>query len=229
MKKILVVAAHPDDDILGCGGTLNKLRKSGADIHVTFIAEGTTCRYDKCDILTGEMQKEILIRETSAKAALNLLGIGEPSFHNLPCGRLDQEPIIEINKIIEKEIKQFQPDTIFTHSYKDANSDHRRVVEAIIMATRPGAQNFVEKVYSFEVLSTTEWRFTDSFRPNIFMRLDKDDVKKKTAAFEKYFSESKIFPFPRSTKGLETLMTMRGMQCGAESAEAFEVIREIVP
>jgi LmbE family N-acetylglucosaminyl deacetylase len=228
MKKILVVAAHPDDDILGCGGTLNKLKKSGADIHVTFIAEGTTCRYDKCDALTDEMKREILVRETSAKAALKILGIGEPTFYNLPCGRLDQEPIIEINKIIEKEIKRFQPDTIFTHSHKDANSDHRRVVEAVIMATRPGAQNFVEKVYSFEVLSTTEWGFIDSFRPNVFMRLDKDDTRNKIAAFKEYFSESKTFPFPRSSKGLETLMTLRGMQCGTESAEAFEVIREIV-
>ena len=228
MKRVLVIAAHPDDDILGCGGTLSKLRKLGANIQVAFVAEGTTCRYDTCNVLTEEMRQEILVREAAAKEALDVLGIEDFTFHNLPCGRLDQVPIIEINKIIEKEISQFQPDTIFTHSYKDANSDHRRVVEATIMASRPGAQNFVERIYSFEILSTTEWKFIDSFRPNIFIRLDEDDSKKKIAAFEKYSSESREFPFPRCAKGLETLMVMRGMQCGSQFAEAFEVIREIV-
>ena len=159
--------------------------------------------------------------------ALAVVGVKDVAFYDLPCGRLDQVPILEINKLIEAEIARFGPDTIFTHSSKDANADHRRVLEAVIMATRPGAKNHVAGVYSFEVLSSTEWSFIESFRPNLFMKLNQDDADAKVTAFEKYFSESRDFPFPRSAQGLKVQLQLRGMQCGTSFAEAFEVIREI--
>ena len=228
MNNILVISAHPDDDILGCGGTLSKLARSGSKIRVIFIAEGTTCRFNNCEIVSDEIKIAIKNREDCARRALSSLDIDDFCFYNLPCGRLDQVPIIEINKIIENEIMNFQPDTIFTHSHKDANSDHRRVIESVIMATRPGAQNLVKRVYSYEILSTTEWKFIDSFRPNYFIKLNKSDIDSKITAFKHYSSESRQFPFPRCSKGIKTLANMRGMQCGQKYAEAFEIVREIV-
>ena len=148
-------------------------------------------------------------------------------FHNLPCGKLDQFPILEINKIIEKEIKLFCPDTILSHSSVDANSDHRRINESVIMATRPGALNFVERVLFFEVLSSTEWKFSNSFLPNYFVQLRKKDAENKVKSMKQYKSEVADFPFPRSEEGILSMLKVRGMQSGSEYAEAFETLRII--
>tara|TARA_R100001163_G_C5045536_1_gene182887 strand:- start:300 stop:986 length:687 start_codon:yes stop_codon:yes gene_type:complete len=226
MNKILVIAAHPDDDILGCGGTLSKMSESGCDIRVVFIAEGTTCRFQSGHPVK-EISNEISKREKYAKSALSILGIENVCFHNLPCGKLDQFPILEINKIIEKEIKLFCPDTILSHSSVDANSDHRRINESVIMATRPGALNFVERVLFFEVLSSTEWKFSNSFLPNYFVQLRKKDAENKVKSMKQYKSEVADFPFPRSEEGILSMLKVRGMQSGSEYAEAFETLRII--
>ena len=164
MNKVLIIAAHTDDEILGCGGLLSNLRDQ-AEFKVVFVAEGTTCRYDKPSC--QEAQKEIELRNGFAVKALNSLGVTHYCFYNLPCGRLDNTPQIEINKIIEKEIKLFSPDTVFTHSNCDSNKDHHKVYDATIIATRP--QSLVKRVLSYEVLSSTEWGFDKAFSPNLFL------------------------------------------------------------
>ena len=224
MNKILVIAAHPDDDILGCGGTLSKMSRTGSKIRVIFIAEGTTCRY-RTRAVTKEIKAEIHKRESYARKALSIIGIDDFCFHNLPCGRLDQFPILEINKLIEKEIKLFSPDTIMTHSNIDANSDHRRIHESVIMATRPGALNLVKNVLCFEVLSSTEWKFSNSFAPNYFISISKQDADNKIDAMKAYESEISKFPAPRSPVGILSQLRVRGMQSGSEYAEAFQVLR----
>ena len=226
MNRVLVIAAHPDDDILGCGGTLSKFKSRGSEVKVVFIAEGTTCRFINSE-LTEEAKIEIKKRESYAISALEVLGIQDVHFYNLPCGRLDQQPIIEINKIIEKEIGEFKPDTIMTHSAVDANSDHRRVHESVIMSTRPGALNFVRRILCFEVLSSSEWKFTKSFSPNYFISIEPKDVDKKIEAMKKYESEISEFPFPRSIEGIMIQLKMRGMQSSSDFSEAFEVLRII--
>ena len=226
MDRVLVIAAHPDDDILGCGGTLSKIRSGGSEVRVVFIAEGTTCRFTDC-VITEEAKTEIKKRESYAVSALEVLGIQDVSFYNLPCGRLDQYPIIEINKIIESEIAGFKPDTILTHSSVDANSDHRKVHESVIMATRPGALNYIKRILCFEVLSSSEWKFTESFSPNYFVSISSEDANKKIKAMQKYESEISDFPFPRSVDGIMTLLKMRGMQSNSGFSEAFEVLRII--
>jgi LmbE family N-acetylglucosaminyl deacetylase len=226
MNKVLVIAAHPDDDVLGCGGTLAKMTLAGCNVRVVFIAEGTTCRFQSGHPIK-EINNEISKREKYAKLALSILGVNDVCFHNLPCGKLDQFPILEINKIIEKEIKLFSPDTILTHSSVDANSDHRRVNESIIMATRPGALNLVESILCFEVLSSTEWKFSNSFTPNYFVSLGKNEAEKKVKSMKAYESEVGDFPFPRSEKGIMSMLRVRGMQSGSEYAEAFEILRII--
>ena len=223
MKKALIVAAHPDDDILGCGGILSKF-KNKVDFKVLFIGEGTTCRF--CSTNSKGAQKEIKARNSFAVEALNYLNVFKYTFHNLPCGRFDQVPQIEINKIIESEIHSFQPDTIFTHSDSDSNKDHAKVYDATIISTRPPTP--VNQVLSYEVLSSTEWGFGKEFLPNTFIALNRKDVQNKWNALEKYKSETKPFPYPRSEKGINALAQYRGLQSGSEYAESFKLIRRFI-
>lgn len=228
MNRILIVAAHPDDDILGCGGMLAKYSMSSVDFRVIYIGEGTTCRFNNKDINSERAKKEIAARNEYGVKALQLLNIDSYNFYNLPCGRFDQVPLIEIGKIIEKEINEFKPDSIFTHSLNDTHIDHARTFQAALQATRPRAQNFISKLYSFEVLSSSEWKFVDAFKPNYFISLREEDVKLKIKALEQYNTEIKNFPFPRSKEGILISAKYRGMQAGTLYAEAYRVIREIV-
>lgn len=226
MKKILIIAAHPDDEVLGCGGLLSKMQDNKVDIKVLFIGEGSSCRHD--DPLSTESIKDIEERNNFAINALKFLGIDDIEFNNLPCGRLDMTPIIEINKIIENSIKSFKPDTIFTHSHKDANNDHKIISKSTLMATRPCNQHNVNKIYSYEVLSSSEWHYIDSFNPNIFIEISEKDVVNKIKAMEIYESEIRPYPFPRSSVSIRALCMRRGVQSGTNFAEAFSLIREFI-
>ena len=230
MNRVMILAAHPDDDVLGCGGTIAKCVDEGIEVKVVFIAEGTSCRYDKCRINDADVREEILTREDCALKALGELGVPEDhiSFHNLPCGRLDQVPIIDIGKLVEQEIKSFKPDTLLTHSKTDVNMDHQRVFQAALQATRPGAQNTVPVVLCYEVLSSTEWGFEEPFQPNFFIPLSESLVNAKVRSFEHYLTEKKPFPFPRSQEGIMVKAMQRGMQVGVEYAEAFYLLRGIM-
>jgi len=198
------------------------------DFKVIFIAEGSSCRFDFEQIRHEHVLNVIKKRNLFGIKALKILGVENFHFYNLPCGRLDQVAIIEINKIIEKEIQNFQPDTVFTHSFEDTNNDHLIVHRATQMATRPGSTTFVEKVYTYEVLSSSEWRFTHTFSPNYFESLSREDVRNKWLALAEYESEIKEFPYPRSEEGIVSLSSYRGMQSGNKYAEAFKLIRQIV-
>jgi LmbE family N-acetylglucosaminyl deacetylase len=223
MKKILIVAAHPDDDILGCGGLISKYQSRGVIFKILFIGEGSTARFK--DVASKEAKDAIKYRNSLALKALKFLKIENVEFNNLVCAQFDQIPIIEINRIIERNIKDFDPDTLLTHSPFDANIDHQIVFNATIMATRPGALNHVKKLMSFEVLSSSEWAFTKTFNPNYFEELDESHLESKCHALSIYESEIKKYPFPRSLEGIKVLAMMRGMQAGFKYAEAFNIIR----
>ena len=224
MKKVLIIAAHPDDEVLGCGGTIANLIDHSVKIKIVFIAEGSSCRFDLHNSKLA--LKAIKDRNNFAKNALNKLGIKNYVFNNLPCGRLDNVPIIEINKIIENNLLNFEPDTVFTHSENDANNDHKIVFKSTIMATRPTSKIKVKKLFSYEVLSSSEWSFDRNFMPNFFFQLTKKNIELKWKALKEYKTEYKQFPFPRSKEGLFTLAKYRGMQSGVEYAEAFKLIRQ---
>ena len=223
-KKVLILAAHPDDDILGCGGFISK-NKNKLEFKVVFIGEGSSCRFNYVN-LDKNIDNKINQRNNYAIKALQYLKIKKYKFYNLPCGRLDTIPIIDIAKIIEKEIKSFKPDTIITHSDKDVNNDHFIVNKATIQATRPGALNSINTLMSYEVLSSTEWKFSENFKPNYFIQLDDKNIKEKINSFKIYKSEIKKFPHPRSILGIKTLSMYRGMQIGSKYAEAFKIIRK---
>ena len=225
MRRVLIISAHPDDEILGCGGFIAKYSPHGVVFKILFIGEGSTCRFDNPN--SDEALKAIESRNRSASEALAILGVKDIEFSNLACGRFDQIPIILINKIIEKSIAEFIPDLVLTHSSCDANNDHKIVCNATIMATRPGAQNHVKTVMSYEILSSSEWSFCQTFSPNYFEALSEVEVEAKWNALSLYESEIKNYPFPRSRDGIKTLAMMRGMQAGFRFAEAFQLIRKL--
>lgn len=227
MKRVLIIAAHPDDDILGCAGLMSKYRGQ-IEFRVIFIAEGSSCRYGEQELGADHVKEVIAERNSYGVKALELLGVIDYKFYDLPCGRLDQVQIIEINKIIEGEIQNFLPDTIFTHSFEDTNNDHLIVHRATQMATRPGSRVLVERVYTYEVLSSSEWRFTHTFAPNYFEALSEEDVRNKWLALAEYETEIKKYPYPRSEEGIFTLAKYRGLQSANAYAEAFKLIRQIV-
>lgn len=220
--RVLIVAAHPDDDILGCGGFLSKFRGK-AEFNVLFLCEGSTCRFD--NITSPEAQQSILIRNQSARQALSSLGVEKIDFKNLPCGRLDQVPLIEINKIIEDSIKSFSPDAVFTHSLSDSNQDHIKIFRSSVIATRPKVGNSVKTLLSYEVLTSSEWSFSKSFQPNFFVSLSHQNVEDKWNSLSYFRSEIADYPYPRSREGIFTQSSYRGMQSGFHYSEAFQIIR----
>lgn len=226
MERILVVAAHPDDDVLGCGGTLRKMVKKGKSIRIMFLGEGSTCRFSPDRINSQEALETIEQRASFARESLAILGIDNYSFHDLPCGRFDTVPLIEIGKIVEDEITDFRPDTVFTHFAHDTHRDHQLASQATLQATRPVILDPVRNVISFEILSSTEWRFTEAFNPNFFVDIH-EELDTKIESFSKYITEERPFPFPRSPEGLTAQATMRGMQVGCLSAEAFMIVRSV--
>ncbi len=224
-NKILIICAHPDDDILGCGGVISRYLSQGKSIRIIFIAEGSSCRFEANQLDEKIVYNTIERRNSFGMKALNSLGINNYKFYNLPCGRLDTISVIEINKIIESEIKNFSPDTIFTHSEHDTNNDHRIIFNSTLMATRPTSKYKVNNLLTYEIPSSSEWRYVESFQPNYFEELEEADVVKKWDALSFYESEIQEFPFPRSRDGIFTLAKYRGMQSGFNFAEAFKIIR----
>ena len=224
IDKLLIIAAHPDDELLGCGGSIFKHLNNGASVKVLFLGEGSTCRYE--DPTSKDALDAIRLRNLWAIEALKVIGVSDYEFFNLPCGRFDQVPIIKINKIIENVLKVFKPDTVLTHSDIDSNNDHRITHRSTLMATRPCNDWIVKRLLCYEVLSSSEWSYTSAFIPNYFVSLSEKQLLAKWRALECYKTEMRDYPFPRSWEGVKNLAIMRGMQSGFEFAEAFQLVRE---
>ena len=225
-RKILVIACHPDDEVLGCGAFLDKY-KNQYKFKVIFLAEGSSCRYKDKIKNKIRIDRDINDRKKSAIKALKLFSISNISFFNHACGQLNKVPQTTLNKIIENEIKIFKPNIIFTHSNKDLNLDHQTIMKSVLVATRPTIiKNIVSEIYSFEILSSTEWNFVNKFKPNYFIKISKKNLAKKWEALKCYKSETQKKPHPRSFFGVETLAKYRGMQCGSDYAESYELIRK---
>ena len=225
-KKILILGAHPDDDVIGCGGFLSKNYKK-YKFKVVFLSEGSSCRYKNLTLNKKKISKEINYRQSCAKKALKLFSIKDISFYNNQCGNLHKMSQIKLNQIIEKEINNFKPNIIFNHTDKDLNSDHKTINKSVLVASRPTqAKNKIDVIYSFEILSSTEWNYNNNFKPNYYESLSKKDIKKKWKALSFYKSEIKPKPHSRSFFGVESLSRYRGIQSGNLYAEAFEIIRK---
>ncbi len=224
-KSVLVLAAHPDDEVLGCGGTIAKLVVSGARVHVAFLADGVYSRV--ADSVT--QQTELIARRAAAKKACSILGAQSISYGDFPDNRMDTIPLLDIAQAIEALVDIHRPDTLITHHAGDVNIDHRRLHEAVVIACRPQAGQSVNTLLCFEVASSTEWQLPGSapmFNPNWFVDISAT-LELKLAALEVYEAELRPWPHPRSLQGIEHLAHWRGATVGVDAAEAFILGRQL--
>ncbi len=225
MKKVLVVAAHPDDELLGLGGTIRKLVNEGIEAHAVIMAEGITSRSDT----RSDADKNALVElQRDAKAASLEVGYSSIEFCGLPDNRMDEMDLLDIIKIVSKYVDKYQPDTIFTHHHGDLNIDHRLTCEAVLTACRPVGEYSVKRIYTFETPSSTEWNYnySEPFCPNVFFDVT-DTLEAKVRGMACYRSESTVYPHPRSPEALRALGKYRGSNVGCELAEGFMLLREV--
>lgn len=224
-KKILVIAAHADDEVLGCGGTISKLAKQGADIHIMFLADGVFSRDKEKSIL----QHDHKTRQLSAKKACNILGVNKVSFEEYPDNKMETIPLLSIVKSIEKIISIHQPEIVFTHHNGDLNIDHQITNRAVMTACRPTPQHSVKQILFFEVLSSTEWQIPGTFPvflPNWYVDIS-SELDCKIKALKAYKNELHPWPHPRSVRGVLYLSRYRGTSVSVEAAEGFILGRNL--
>ncbi|TYQ25769.1 PIG-L deacetylase family protein [Pseudanabaena sp. UWO310] len=219
--NILVVAAHPDDEVLGCGGAIAKHIQQGDKVHILILAEGVTSR--KSERNRDDSQAELSALEIVANKASHVLGVSSLSMHDFPDNRMDSCELLDIVKFIEKSIEQYQPQIVYTHHSGDVNIDHRCIHQAVVTACRPIPNHPVHTLLFFEIPSSTEWQTTSSalpFTPNWFVDISETLVL-KLEALEAYESEMRSYPHPRSLEAVEYLARWRGATIGVKAAEAF--------
>jgi LmbE family N-acetylglucosaminyl deacetylase len=224
--NILIIAAHPDDEVLGCGGTIGRLSQEGHDVHIAILGEGITSRFVKREPADQSFVKTL--HERSMEAA-QFLGAKDVTLLNLPDNRFDTVPLLDIVKLIEEVIDRIAPELVYTQHGGDLNIDHQKVYRATLTATRPVSGSPVQRIYAYEVPSSTEWAFqsfTPLFKPNSFVDIG-NTLEAKIEALKLYDSEIRDFPHPRSPEALRASARRWGSVVGLDAAEAFEVVREI--
>lgn len=225
---VLVIAAHADDETLGCGGTIARWVEEGQSVHVLLIADGESSR-----LLSGTaagVDDLLAARNSAAQDAGRILGCESVEALGLPDNRLDGTELLDIVKHCERAIERIQPHTVLTHHFGDVNIDHQVVHNAVLAACRPQPGHPVSRILFFELPSSTEWRPGNSgapFCPTVFVDVSAQMVKKR-AAMEVYAREMRPFPHARSITAVEALATWRGATVGVEAAEAFMLGREII-
>jgi N-acetylglucosamine malate deacetylase 1 len=222
---VLVIAAHPDDEVLGAGGTIALLADRGADVHIAILGEGITSRYSDPSVADPALLKQL---HDARDRAGKLLGASEVHSHNLPDNRFDSVAMLDVVKVVEDLIALVGPRVVYTHHSGDLNVDHGVIHRAVLTATRPGTSR-VRELYAFEVASSTEWalgQFEPRFNPNTYVNIAAT-LERKIEAMEVYESEARSYPHPRSPEALRALARYRGAQSGLGCAEAFQLIRKI--
>ncbi len=228
-KKIMIVVAHPDDELLGLGGTLNKLIKEySVQTHLIILGEGITSRSDSRDVKLWE--KELEIHHTNIKKAQMEIGYHTLSLYDFPDNRFDYVDLLDLVKVIEKEKQQFNPSVIFTHHGGDLNIDHQKTFEAVMTSCRPMESEIVKTIITFETPSGTEWRASSDpkhFLPNLYFQISNENLEAKIKGMESYEFESRSYPHPRSPEALRIYAQKNGINVGVSFAEAFCLIRQI--
>lgn len=224
-KNVLVVAAHPDDEVLGCGGTIARLKHEDYDIYTMILGEGITSRDEKRN--ADKCKHEIKKLKEQIVQANKFLGVKKVFIFDFPDNRFDTVSLLDIVKKIEKVKNDIKPEIIFTHFKDDLNIDHKITYNAVLTATRPQKEDFVKTIYSFEVLSSTEWNFPLCFNPNVFFDISKT-INSKIKAMSCYKSELRDFPHPRSLKAIELNAKMWGVKTGLDLAEVFYLVRSTI-
>jgi len=224
--KILIIAAHPDDEVLGCGGTIARHAQEGHQVHILILGEGITSRFDdRSKASTADLEQ----LHDQAQRAGEYLGVKNVIVHGFPDNRFDTVSLLDIVKRIEEQIDAIQPEIVYAQHGGDLNIDHALTFRAVMTATRPLAGTGVKRVYAYEVPSSTEWsfqKFEPAFRPDTFVDIS-TTLEKKIGAMAIYETESRAFPHPRSPEALLARAAYWGSAAGLKAAEAFELIRDV--
>lgn len=228
-KKIMIVVAHPDDELLGLGASMNRLIEEFQVItHVVILGEGITSRSTERD--PAQWEKELTIHKENIRQAKNAIGYHSVSIYDFPDNRFDSVALLDIIKVVEKEKQQFQPEIIFTHHGGDVNVDHQYTFRAVTTACRPMEWEKVNTIITFETPSGTEWHpSTDPqhFIPNLFIGVSEKNIIAKIKGMEFYEFEKRPFPHPRSPEALKIQAQRWGVAVGCYLAEAFCIVRSI--
>lgn len=227
-QSVLVVAAHPDDEVLGCGGTIARLTDEGHEVHVLILAEGITSRSIARD--RQSKTEDLSALGCCAQKANAVLGSASLKLCDFPDNRMDSVDMLNVVKIIEGEILRHKPQILLTHHRGDVNVDHGVVHNAVIAACRPQPHHPVRQLLFFEVASSTEWRPPASgtmFAPNYFYNIE-TSLARKLSALAEYSEEMRTFPHPRSITAIEYMAKWRGASVGVAAAEAFMLGRAIL-
>ena len=222
--RVLVLAAHPDDEVLGCGGTIAWHADQGHDVAIHLMSEGATSRTNLPDRVA--MASELESLRSSARQAAAILG-ASISFDTYPDNRMDSVDLLDIVKSVERVVAEIRPERIYTHHSGDVNIDHRIVHQAVVTACRPLPGHSVSSLLFFETPSSTEWQpatRSDVFLPNWFVSID-NTIDRKRKALKAYANEMREFPHPRSIAAIDHLACWRGATVGVYAAEAFMVGR----
>ena len=225
MKKVLVIAAHPDDEVLGMGGTIAKLVKDGNVVDVLIVTDGSSAQYRDSDHLVEIIQA----KKKETRNCANVVGIRDIYYGELPDMKLDTTPHIRINQVIEDVIDKVQAETVFTHFWGDVNCDHQNVYKSTLVAVRPLMGQVVKELYCYRVPSSTEWtpnKADTMFMPNSFVDI-KDFAEQKYKAFACYSTELRDYPHPRSVQYLRESDKAAGLRVGMLAAEEFVLLLKL--
>lgn len=214
-KRVMVIAAHPDDELLGCGGTIARHTDEGDEVCIVIVCEGESLRYDGLCVN----------QDAATKQAAQILGVDQVHTLKFPDQKLDIYCLVDVITAIEKIVEVFKPQIVYTHYSGDLNRDHRIVFEAANVALRPFSK-YLEEFYSFYIVGSTELAYNKNFEPDTWVDISKT-LQKKLDAFACYKSEVREYPHPRSLRGLENFAKYVGNQCYMEAAEMFMTVRRI--
>lgn len=220
MGRTLVIAPHPDDEILGCGGTMARLADDGCPVTVAIVTKGMAPQFS--DAFVSQIRAE-------AKASHSLIGISDTRYLDLPAAALDTVPATELNAALASLVRDVEPETIFLPFVGDIHTDHQLTFLAAMVAARPRDIKAPRRIYAYETLSETNWYapgITPAFIPNVFIDIS-DTLEKKLGAFRCFESQVRAFPDERSIEAIGALAAMRGASMYRRAAEAFMLIRQI--
>ena len=225
MNRVLVIAAHPDDEVLGMGGTIAKLVNNGCTVDVLIVTDGSSSQYRDSDHLAEIIEA----KKKETQNCADILGVRNIYYGELPDMKLDITPHVRINQVIEDVIDKVQPDTVFTHFWGDVNCDHQNVYKSTLVSVRPVMGQVVKELYCYRVPSSTEWtpnKADTMFMPNYFVDIEQF-AEQKYKAFACYTTELRDYPHPRSVQYLRETDKAAGLKVGLLAAEEFMLLRKL--
>lgn len=220
IRRALVIAPHPDDEVLGCGGTIARLADMGCAVHVAIVTRGTPPLFDEA---------HVAVVEAEMKSAHKLLGVEHTHSMGFPAAALDQVAHAELNRAMQALVSEIAPDSLFLPFIGDVHVDHQLIFTSAMVAARPRSARFPVRVYAYETLSETNWYapyVTPGFIPNMYVDIT-DHIERKLDAFQCYRSQVQTFPNERSVEALRALAMLRGATVHRKAAEAFVLLREL--